>query len=128
MRRVCAGEFLECVGKVNNLQFSIDNFGDCCHTVSSEPYFYDESYAICKPQKSIPVDECGRCAVAQEIDKRDSESQRPLKWKCTSECKCLTKDERQIIVDLKSLFQENVCKLRQGLNDVDSDCMNGHYA
>ena len=29
---------------------------------------------------------------------------------------CLTKDERQTIADLKSLFQENVCKLRQGLD------------
>ena len=26
------------------------------------------------------------------------------------------------------MFQENVCKLRQGLDDVDSDCTNGHYA
>ena len=69
MRRVCAGEFLECVGKVNNLQFSFDDFGDCYHTASSEPYFYDESYALCKPQKAIVVDECGRCVIAQEIDK-----------------------------------------------------------
>ena len=32
------------VRKVNNLQLTADDFGQCFHTASSEPFFYEESY------------------------------------------------------------------------------------
>ena len=113
--------------------------------------FYDQSYAIGKTEKTlipldeqgvhvterevwvqeprntpIPVDEQGRCAVAQEMGERDQKTRRPSKWKCTCECKFPTKEERQRIVDLKTIF-ESVRTLRRVLDAVDSGCCNGHY-
>ena len=121
--------------------------GGCCHTASSEPYFYDQSYANSKTQKvtisiddqgkhvvereiwvreprntPIPVDEQGRCVLAQDMGERHPKTHRPPKWKCTSECKLPTKEERQRILDLKS-----VRTLRRALDAVDSGCQNGHY-
>ena len=67
---------------------SIDDFGNCWHMASSEPYFYDQSYANAKthpvgeqgmhvvdrefwvrePRATpIPVDEQERCVLAQEM-------------------------------------------------------------
>ena len=46
-RKESVGHFLASVRKVNALQISVDNFGDCFHTALSEPYFYDQSY-ICQ--------------------------------------------------------------------------------
>ena len=52
----------------------------------------------------IPVDEQGRCVLAQEMGEIHPKTHLPPKWKCTSECKLPTKEERQRIVDLKSMF------------------------
>ena len=150
-RKESVGHFLASVRKVNALQISVDDFGDCFHTASSEPYFYDQSYAngqTCKATISvdeqgmhvverevwvreprntpIPVDEQVRCVLAQEMGQRDPETHHPLKWKCTSECKHLTTEEKQRIVDLKSMFA-SLRTLRRALDAVDSGCQNGHY-
>ena len=91
-RKESIGHFLASVRKVNALQISVDNFGDCFHTASSEPYFYDQSYANGQTRKAtisvdeqgmhvverevwvreprntpIPVDKQGRCVLAQEM-------------------------------------------------------------
>ena len=112
-RKESVGHFLASVRKVNTLQISVDDFGDCFHTASSassEPYFYDQSYANGQTRKAtisideqgmhvvqrvvwvreprntpIPVDEQGRCVLAQEMGQRDPETHRPSMWKCTSE-------------------------------------------
>ena len=150
-RKESVGHFLASVRKVNALQISVDDFGDCFHTASSELYFYDQSYANGQTRKAtisvdeqgmrvverevwvweprntpIPVDEQGRCVLAQEMGQRDPETHRPSKWKCTSECKHLTTEEKQRIVDLKSIFA-SMRTLRQALDAVDSGCQNGHY-
>ena len=150
-RKESVGHFLASVRKVNALQISVDDFGDCFHTASSEPYFYDQSYSNGQTRKAIvsvdeqgthvverevwvreprntpiPVDEQGRCVLAQEMGQRDPETHRPLKWKCTSECKHLTTEEKQRIVHLKSMFA-SLCTLRQALGAVDSSCQNGHH-
>ena len=44
------------VRKVNDLQFTADDFGQCFHTASSEPFFYEESYYHHKDQCSSTVD------------------------------------------------------------------------
>ena len=150
-RKESVGHFLASVHKVNAPQISVDHFGDCFHTASSEPYFYDQSYGngqthkatvsvdeqgmhvverevwVREPQNTpIHVDEQGRCVLAQEMGQRDPKTHCPLKWKYTSECKHLTTEEKQRIVDLKSMFP-SLRTLRQALDAVDSGCQNGHY-
>ena len=115
------GNFLASVRRVNALQISVDDFGEGFHTASSEPYFYDQSYAIGKTEKTlipldeqgvcvaerevwvreprktpIPVDEQGRCAVAQEMGEQDQKTRHLSKWKCTSECKLPTKEDKTV--------------------------------
>ena len=72
---------------MKNLEFSADDFGDCYHMASSEPYFYDQSYTCEKHNSPIVIDASGRCVIAQELGERDAKSERLLKWKCTRQCK-----------------------------------------
>ena len=172
LRKLCVGEFLMSVRKVNNLQSTADDFGQCFHTASSEPFFYEESYyhhidqcsqtvnvpAVFKVQvlklrsdrtdmitrfenqigdmncchctertTPIVIDENGSCKIAEEIGKQNPKTKQSLKWKCTHHCKLPNTEQRQHIIDLQALFKEQVRKLRQGLNRVDSGCHNNHY-
>ena len=54
---------------------------------SSEPYFYDESYTPIKHKNAIPVNDKGKCVVAEEVGKGSEATSQARKWKCTSECK-----------------------------------------
>ena len=47
-----------------------EDFGEQYHMASSEPYFYSESYAPIKHKNAIPVNDKGRCVVAEEVGKR----------------------------------------------------------
>ena len=67
-RKESVGHFLASVLKVNALQISVDDFGDCFHTASSEPYFYDQSYANGQTRKAtISVDEEGMHVIEREV-------------------------------------------------------------
>ena len=84
---------------------------------SSEPYFYDESYTPIKRKNAIPVNDKGKCVVAEEA----------RKWKCHSECKLPTSEERKRIVALKLQFDESsIPALRQALDEFETGCLHLH--
>ena len=124
-RKHCAGQLLSAVRAINNLVISKD-FGLRCHTASSEPYFYDSAYTGVKQDLVIPVDENGKCIVAEEIE-RDKQTGHLKKWKCTAECKLPTDDEVASILRAKELFGLPMQELRHELDNIDSRCENGHY-
>ena len=122
-----------------------EDFGDCGHCASSEPYFYDTAYHLVNRDLSIPVDQSGKCVVAEEILSKHSKpgvqteaskgsqheaSQvpKPTRWKCTSECKALTPSEVEAIVELKQSFEKPMKELRDALDSCDDGCPNGHYS
>ena len=127
LRKQSAGELLKCIRSVNALTMTATDFGESCHTASSEPFFYDQSYRLVKHTSPIAVDDSGRCVIAEEVGQRDSKTERPLKWKCTAECKLPTSNEAQCIVAVKALFEEPVHKLREALNRIDECTEHGHY-
>ena len=43
---------------------------------------------------------------------------RPLKWKCTNECRLLTSGEMEAVLGTKLLFQKNMEDLRAGLDNL----------
>ena len=85
-----AGELLRCIRSVNAIKMSASDFGESRHTASSEPFFYDQSYCRVKHTSPIVVDDKGRCVIAEEEGLRDPKTDRPVKWKCTAECKLPT--------------------------------------
>ena len=89
-RKQIVREFLSRVHAVNVLTISGDDFGEHYHTASSEPYFYDQSYALVKRDFPIPIDSNGRCVIAEEVGDRHEKTNQPKKWQCTSECKDIT--------------------------------------
>ena len=116
----------------------------------AEPYFYDQSYANGKTKKSTILlmikgnnslrgkfgygnletlqflwTNKGGVFLHRKWEKHPK-THRPPKSKCTSEFKHPTKEERQRIVDLKSMF-DSVRTLRRALDAVDSGCQNCHY-
>ena len=46
--------------------------------------------------------------MSEEIGDRDKVTMRPLKWKCTNECRNLTSEEVAIVLRTKSLFQMSI--------------------
>ena len=68
----------------------------------------------------IVIDENGSCKIAEELGGKNPKTKQSLKWKCTRHCKLPNTEQRQHIIDLKALFKEQVRKLHQGLNHVDS--------
>ena len=127
LRKQSAGELLKCIRSVNALTMIATDFGESCHTASSEPFFYEQSYSLVKHTYPIVVDGNGRCVISEEVGQRDSKTERPLKWKCTAKCKLPTSNEVQCIVAVKALFEEPVHKLREALNRIDECTEHGHY-
>ena len=83
LRKEHAGALLKTTRAVNSLNIKgRDDFGEECHTASSEPYFYDSAYQPVQRAYAIPIDENGRC-VANEIGSSEHEGkgkQQPMKW------------------------------------------------
>ncbi|KAL5500213.1 hypothetical protein EMCRGX_G011733 [Ephydatia muelleri] len=129
VRRSQAGSLLKTIRKVNakKLQESDILVGHRFHAAGAEPYFFDNSYTHKKQHGAIPVDLTGRCVVAEEIKDRDKVTMRPLKWKCTNECRKLTSEEVAIVLKTNSLFQKSIEDLRAGLDALDSGCGHVHY-
>ena len=83
------------------------------HTAGSEPFFYDASYNHTRQLGAIPVDLNGRCVVAEEIGDRHLIRMRPLKWKCTNECRLLTSGEMEAVLGTKLLFQKKTWRISE---------------
>ena len=128
VRRAKAGSLLKTIRVVNALKLEENDIlvGHGYHTAGSEPYFFINSYTYTKRLGAIPVDLNGRCVVAEEIGDRDKDTMRPLKWKCTNECRKLTSEEVELVVRTKSLFQMSIEDLRAGLDGLDSGCSHVH--
>ena len=128
VRRAKAGSLLKTIREVNALKLEENDIlvGHGYHTAGSEPYFFINSYTYTKRLGAIPVDLNDRYVVAEEIGDRDKDTMRPLKWKCTNECRKLTSEEVELVVRTKSLFQMSIEDLRAGLDDLDSGCSHVH--
>ena len=126
-RRERVGQLLKCVRMVNSFEMSILNLGERWHTASSEPFFYDSTYIPTKRDTAIPVDEYGKCCIAEEVGDREKNTMRPKKWKCTEECKLPTNKELSSIVAAKELFKTPMQELRKTLDFMDKGCQHGHH-
>ena len=71
VRKQSVGELLSCIRSVTALKISTEDFGKSRHTASSEPFFYDQSYAMVRHTSPIAVDSHGRCVIAEEEGKRN---------------------------------------------------------
>ena len=133
VRKEHAGSLLKTARVVSGLNIKgRDDFGEGCHTASSEPFYYDAAYQPVQRACVIPIDENGRCVVTNEIsssgnDTSKMKGKQPLKWCCSSECKTLTEAEVAAVVNLKQAFEKPMEELRAALYACDSGCPNGHY-
>ena len=133
LRKEHVGILLKTTRAVNSLVINGRNdFGEGCHTASSEPYFYDSAYQPVERAYAIPIGEYGSCVVANEISSTESEcskrkgKQQPVKWNCSSECKPVTEAEVAAIVHLQQAF-EDMQELRTALDTCDGGCPNEHF-
>ena len=46
------------------------DFGEGCHSASTEPYFYEAAYQPVQKDTPIPVNEYGQCIVAEKINSK----------------------------------------------------------
>ena len=82
-----------------------EDFGEGCHTASTEPYFYDSAY---KPVKRLCLANGWMWKVCSGYEITDddkttkhSSKPKPMKWACTNECKQFGDDEVHAIIELK---------------------------
>ena len=129
-----AGTLLKTTRAVQKLNIKgRDDFGEGCHTTTSEPYYYDSAYHPVRRPSAIPVNEDGTCVVANEvsnseINSTNSKGEQPTKgWECHSECKVITDTEVAAIVHLRQAFDKPMHELRSALDTCDDGCPNQHY-
>ena len=68
LRKEHAGALLKTTRAVRSLDIQgRDDFGEGCHTASSEPYYYDCAYRPVERASPIAMDEHGKCVVANAI-------------------------------------------------------------
>ena len=121
------GNLLKCAKSIKQLDLSCDDFGECCHDQSTEPFFYNSSYTMVK-HATIAVDSNGRCVIPEEIGKRDPTTNRPNLWKCTPECKVIMSQDMKTIMATKVPFDDKPLHvLSRGLKSVDEFTEHGHY-
>ena len=126
-RKQSAGYFLACVRSISKLQLSKDGFGEKYHTPSSEPYYYNQSYAQAERKAAIPVDSKGRCIVAGVIER--AASGQVQKWRCTAECKLPNPETRESIAALKGQFDRSrILDLRRALDGINGGCPYQHFS
>ena len=66
MRKEYVGSLLKAIRLIKRLDIKVkEDFGEVCHTTSSEPYYYDEAYQLIKRDTAIPVDHNGKCIIAK---------------------------------------------------------------
>ena len=126
MRKENVGFLLKSIRSIKSTQITQrEDFGKGCHTMASEPYFYDSSYQYVKRNSPIPINEDGQCLIVNEIytDKENT----PQKWECSSECKPITNVEVDSILTLKAAFENPIQEVRHALDTCDDGCPNGHY-
>ena len=113
VRKEHVGTLLKTTKAVQNLKIKgRDDFGEGCHAIASEPYYYDSVYHPVKRPSAIPIKENGTCVVANEISNSKNDStktkgdQPPKEWNCHSECKVITDAEVAAIVRLRQVFDK----------------------
>ena len=82
--------------------------------------FYDSPYEPVRRDYAVPIDECGKCVLANEItdDKttKCSSKPKPMKRAYTFECKkTLSDDQLHAIIELKESFDQPVQEVQQAL-------------
>ena len=106
-----------------DVQLSDEDFGEQHHMASSEPYFYDESYAPIKCKNAIPLSDKGKCVVAEEVGKRKRGYKPSKKVEVHFRVQLPMSEERKRIVALNLQFDESsIPALRQALDEVDTGC------
>ena len=131
VRKDHAGSLLKCITSIKSLQITQRaDFGKGCHTMASEPFFYDSAYQHVKKDIAIPVNEDGQCVVAEELHNDDKKGtcRQIKKWECSRECKAVTDTEVDAILILKTAFEKPIQEVRQTLDTCDDGCPNGHYS
>ena len=85
-RKKQVGNLLRSIRTINSFEIKYDIKE---HSISSEPYFYDNAYQIVdRSNVVLQINELGWCITNTAI-RIDKETRRPKTWKCNDECKLL---------------------------------------
>ena len=94
-RKLCVGNILMSIRKVNEFHIAVDDFGQSFHTASSEPYFYEQSYYY-------QIDSCCR-----QISTSARFKERVCKLRCDS---CVNdEDHKDMIARLENKRGDDTC-------------------
>ena len=103
VRKEHAGCLLKMARSIQSLQIKGKNdFGESGHTASTELYFYNSAYQLVKRPHAIPIDENGKCIIAEQVKKESAWKQRADSRGCSvTEKPPLTSNLDSIHITLK---------------------------
>ena len=100
-----------------------EDFGEPHHTVHSEPFLYDASYCKVSNKRVIPLNENGKCMIAEPYVKKDEEQKDEQQ-----------KDDNKKWNECKNIFQSEIdAIIKHSMETFNSvlhtcnECLNGHY-
>ena len=123
-----AGSLLKTVRTVQSMQISgADDFGEGCHTASTEPHFCDSAYNPVKRGFALPLDEYGRCILATKITTNDSKSAKHHSKQPRLLNKDLFQERSSVCVLLTVAKRKLMRELSAGVyNLLKQSCVNQH--
>ncbi|XP_065893087.1 uncharacterized protein [Dysidea avara] len=142
-RKTSVGVLLRSLRKISGIQLvSEDDLEIQLHSSASEPYYYETAYKFSAPEEVtivdhdnrclvtrskssdpqecplystvIPVDERGRCVLAEEVGTGRTSDDRPKSWRCSELCKQLTDEEMDEILQIKLAFERPLEEVNHG--------------
>ena len=155
VRKSTVGLLLHSLRKISGIKLDNDDDLEIqLHSSASEPYYYETAYKFSVPEEVtivdrvnkclmtqlkspkanecplyttvIPVDETGRCVLAEEIGISKTSDDRPKSWRCSEFCKQLTNEEINEILQIKLVFERPLEEVRAFLQDLDCGCQHDH--
>ena len=123
LRKYQTAIFLNSIKSVKLIKIdSHDDFGDRCHTDSSEPYFYESAYLHNKCDTVFPINSRGQVVVSdvylvnnpgkQNSNLPEDQKKKHKEWKCSFQCRPITQSEIDSIIALRLAFDVPVKNLR----------------
>jgi len=126
---------------------SRDDFGECLHTFSTEPFFYETVYKQNSVQGRLTID-CAKRSIVS-VDSIPSSSEwmsynSPIiidehgkpwlskmidsnSWQCSIVCRTLDTFHVEAIIDLKQSFNQRIEEVRENIETFDDGCPHNHH-
>ena len=113
-----AGMLIKYVRNLNSQNFNgRDDLGKACHSVASEPFYYDTAYNhIFTINTPIAIDENGKAHLSEVLC--TSSDGKIKQWACSANCHKISDEDIEAIIVIKEIFEKPLIEVRNDLQYI----------